>query len=65
MKNYGLRLKKLREAKGLTLEHLGRIVNCHYFMLRDWENNKRTLTIRILIELSKYFGVTTDYLLGL
>ena len=65
MQNFGLRLKKLREAKGLTLEELRNIVNCHYFMLRDWENSERVLTVGLIIRLAKYFGVTTDYLLGL
>lgn len=65
MQNFGLRLKNLRETKKLTLEELGRIANCHYFMLRDWENGKRILTIGIVIRLAKFFGVTTDYLLGL
>ncbi|MBQ7798388.1 MAG: helix-turn-helix transcriptional regulator [Clostridia bacterium] len=49
----------------MTLEELGNIVNCHYFMLRDWENSERVLTVGLIIRLAKYFGVTTDYLLGL
>ena len=65
MKSFGLRLKNLREAKGLTLKELGNIVNCHYFMLRDWENSARVLKVGIIIKLAKFFGVTTDYLLGL
>lgn len=65
MKNFGLRLKKLREKRVIILEELGKILGCHHFMLRDWENNRRALTIGILIKLAQYFGVSIDYLVGL
>ena len=65
MNDFGLRLKRLREQHGVTLEELGEIIGCHYFMLRDWEKGDRCLKISQLIKLAKYFGVTTDYLLGL
>ncbi|MBQ7880301.1 MAG: helix-turn-helix transcriptional regulator [Clostridia bacterium] len=65
MRNFGMRLKKLRENKGLTLAQLGEIADCHYFMLRDWEKGRMVLTIGILIKLSQYFEVSIDYLVGL
>lgn len=65
MQDFGLRLKNLREEKGLTLQELGKIIGCHNLMLRDWENGERVLTVGIIIKLSQYFGVSTDYLLGL
>ena len=65
MKNFGIRLKRLREKRGLSIEALGKIANCHYCMVRDWENGKRTLTVSKLINLAQYFGVSIDYLVGL
>jgi len=65
MQNFGLRLKKLREAKGLELEDLAKIINTSACPLKYWEEGERNLKISQLIKLAKYFGVTTDYLLGL
>ena len=65
MNTFGKRLKNLREGRGITLEELGKSICCHFFMLRDWENGERVLTVGAIIKLSKFFGVTTDYLLGL
>lgn len=65
MKNFGFRLKRLREKGGLTIDQLAVIGICNACMVRDWENNSRVLTVGSIIRLAKYFGVSTDYLLGL
>ena len=65
MENFGIRLKRLREDRGLSLEELGKMVECNYLMLRDWENGKMVLTVGKLIKLAKYFEVSVDYLVGL
>ena len=65
MENFGIRLKRLREDRGLSLEELGKIADCNYLMLRDWENGKMVLTVGKLIKLAQYFEVSVDYLVGL
>ena len=65
MENFGLRLKMLRKAKGLTLEDLAKILNTSVYPLKHWEKGERNIKISQLITLAKFFGVTTDYLLGL
>ena len=65
MKNFGIRLKRLRLEKGLTLEQLAKETGLGDYALLLWERNKRAITISDLIKLAQYFNVTTDYLVGL
>lgn len=65
MKNFGIRLKMLRESRRLTLEQLAKELNCAIYGLSLWEKSKRTLSLQMLIDLAKYFNVTVDYLIGL
>lgn len=65
MKNFGIRLKNLRESRGLTLEQLAKELNCAIYGLSLWEKDRQTLSLGSLIKLAKYFNVTVDYLIGL
>lgn len=65
MKNFGIRLKRLRLEKGLTIEQLAKETGLGNYALSLWERNKRAITIGKLIKLAQYFNVTTDYLVGL
>lgn len=68
MKNFGKRLKSLREKNNLTIEQLVKEMAWGKFAcvsIEFWENNHLTLSIYSLIQLSKYFNVSVDYLLGL
>ena len=65
MKNFGKRLTKLREDKGLSLEDMAKDLNLDKTTLKMWENNKKVLTISSIIKIAKYFNVSVDYLLGL
>lgn len=65
MKNFGKRLTKLREDKGLSLEDVAKDLNLDKTTLKMWENNKKVLTISSIIKIAKYFNVSVDYLLGL
>lgn len=65
MRNFGLRLKKLRKKMGLSLEELAKELDMSKYPLKYWEEGKRTFRISQLIKIARYFGVTTDYLLGL
>ena len=65
MGNFGLRLKKLREDKGLTIKELEKATGVNCLMIKYWEEGQRCLTVGLLIKLAKYFGVSIDYLVGI
>ena len=59
------KLKELREELGLTVRKLEEYVNISYMTLNNYENENRTINPTALIELAKFYDVTTDYVLGL
>lgn len=59
------RLRELRIEKGLTLKGLGDAIGVSDIAISRWENKKRIPNIVSLIDLANFFGVSTDYLLGL
>jgi transcriptional regulator with XRE-family HTH domain len=65
MENFGQRLKDLRTEKNLSMKQLGNIIGVSDMAIHRWENNKADVLSESVIKLAKFFGVTTDYLLGL
>ena len=65
MKIFSERLKELRKDKGLSTEALGKIIGVSDTAVCNWENNKHDVRGEQLIKLADYFGVSSDYLLGL
>ena len=65
MKIFGERLKELRKEKELSAVQLGKILGVRDSTVIRWENNTMSPTIENLYNIAKYFGCTTDYLLGL
>lgn len=65
MKNFGIRLKRLREKKGVSIQTISKEIKANILMIRDWEDGKMVLTVVHLIRLAQYFGVSIDYLVGL
>lgn len=61
---FGKRLKDLRIKSGLTQNELGSIINVSKATICFYEKEQRTPTLENLIDLSDYFEVTIDYLLG-
>ena len=59
------RLKFLRFEKGLTQEQLAKETGFSNSAISYWETGERVPNALAIITLAKYFGVTTDYLLGL
>ena len=59
------RLKELREEFGLTVRKLEEYVSISYMTLNNYENENRTINPAALIELSEFYGVTVDYILGI
>lgn len=65
MIRFGEILKELRKGKNLSTKALGNAIGVTDVAISRWENSKMDITSTHLIALAKYFGVTTDYLLGL
>lgn len=65
MKEFAERLKELRHEKGLSIEKLSKATGFSHSALVYWENEQRIPNAMAIITLAKYFGVTTDYMLGL
>lgn len=61
----GERLRQLRLQSNLTQDELGKSLNLSTSTISMYENNSREPDINTLIKLSRFFGVTTDYILGI
>ncbi|MCL2061680.1 MAG: helix-turn-helix domain-containing protein [Firmicutes bacterium] len=65
MEIFAERLKELRIEKGLSQMALSK---CFDFIsqsaIAHWETGDRVPTAEAVVLLAKFFGVTTDYLLG-
>ena len=59
-----LKLRELRQNKGLSQTELAKILGVTYFSVGDWERNRCQPSIEILIKLSEIFNVSIDYLVG-
>lgn len=59
------RLKELRKAQNLNQVQLGNILGVSKQCISNWENNNIQPSIDMLVKIAGYFGVSTDYLLGL
>lgn len=64
MKKFAERLKELRTEKNLSLAQLAEDTGLSQSALSYWEIEKRVPNGNAIITLSRYFGVSTDYLLG-
>ena len=61
----GQRINELRQARGWSQVELAKRLNISKQTVSNWENDNIQPSIEMLIRISKLFGVTTDYLLGL
>ena len=59
------RLKELRTQRNLSQMELAKATNISQSAIAKWELGKTEPTASAIIMLAKYFGETTDYLLGL
>ena len=60
-----MRIKKLREENGLTQQAVANYLNVKQNTYSQYENEKRQLSIDVLIKLAKFYKVSTDYILEL
>lgn len=61
----GQRICELRAHLGWSQVELSRRLHVSKQTVSNWENDNIQPSIEMLVRLSKIFGVTTDYLLGL
>ena len=59
-----LRIKELREAKGISMKEAARLLNLPYTTYVNYEKELREPTSELLIQIADFFGVSIDYLLG-
>ena len=59
------KLVELRTSKGVTQEDVAQSLCISNKTVSKWENGASTPDLHMVIELAKYYGVTTDTLLGL
>lgn len=59
------KIRNLREENDLNQTQLATILNIAQTTYSNYENGNREIPISILIQLSKFYNVSLDYLLGL
>lgn len=60
----GNRIRELRSDKKITQEELAKVIGVSTSMVGMYETGARRPSFEVLIKISKYFNVSTDYLLG-
>ncbi len=65
MKNFGERLKKLRKHHNVTQDALAEYLNISYQAISKWENGLGFPEITLIPAISSFFGVSSDFLLGI
>ncbi len=58
------RIRDLREDKDLKQEDVAKVLNITRQQYQLYESGKRKLPIDLLIELCKFYDVSSDYILG-
>ena len=59
------RIRDLREDKDMTQRQLAKTLNCSQQVYSNYELGQRDIPTDILIKLSKFYGVSVDYILGI
>lgn len=59
------RIRDLREDRDLKQRQLAEILNCSQQVYSNYELGQRDIPTEVLIRLSRFYQVSTDYILGL
>ena len=59
------RIRDMREDNDLTQKEIAAYLKIDQRIYSNYEIGKREIPVHLLIELAKYYKVSTDYLLGL
>lgn len=65
METFSERLKELRCEKNLSQAQLAKLTGLSKSAIAFWEVGARSPNAQAIIILARFFGVTSDYLLGL
>lgn len=63
--DFGYRLRELRKSKNLTQTQVARRLNLSKTTISGYENNVKTPSLDVLVQLALLYDVSTDYILGL
>ena len=63
--NLGDRYRDLRKDRKLTQDDLAQYLGLTRSAINTWEQGLSIPSVNMIISLSQFYGVTTDYLLGL
>ena len=63
--DFGYRLRELRKDKNLTQTQVAKRLNLSKATISGYENNIKTPSLDVLVQLSILYGVSADYILGL
>lgn len=58
------RIRDLREDNDLTQKQMANILNCSQQVYSNYELGQRDIPTDILIKISRFYNVSTDYILG-
>ena len=64
MNKFAERVRQLREEKGLSRKDVADALYVSTRLVGYWEMGERECNFDMLIKISKFFAVSTDYLLG-
>lgn len=59
------RIRNLREDRDLTQKQIGQLLNMSQTGYNQYEIGKNDIPTKVLIELSKFYNTSVDYLLNL
>lgn len=65
MEQFGLRVKAELKVQGKMQKDMCVYLNVNKSTMSEWLNGNNEPPMRIIVEIAKYLGVSTDYLLGL
>ncbi len=60
----GIKMKELRQSKGLTQENLAKMVSCNTSHISNIENNHTKVSLNILLAIANALNTTIDYFLS-
>lgn len=65
MEKFSERLRDLRKEKGLSIMQVSQATGLSQTAIVYWENGQRVPNAQAVVVLAEFYGVSTDYLLGL